>query len=292
MKPAIPPGERYQLGAVAPEKLVDSRIQLHWAAQLAAFVGNRFVEVRADDSHSNLGWDESSGALLSHPATRGGFRSGLRFADLSLLLIVGGKEAANLPLDGKTLEEALSWIAAATAEHAGATSAEPLALRDYDMPVHPVMQGAAFDASDEAERGELARWYAAADRAIRVVAAENVGASSVRCWPHHFDLASLIVLDPERPAEEARSIGVGMSPGDGSYAVPYWYVNPWPHPTPDALPTLPSGSWHTEGWVGAVLTGPEVAAAGDQEALISGFHRAAVEACRAALGAATEVGHE
>ena len=39
----------------------------------------------------------------------------------------------------------------------------------------------------------------------------------------------------------------------------YWYVTPWPYPDPDALPTLDGpGAWHTEGWVGAVLSGEEV----------------------------------
>ena len=52
----------------------------------------------------------------------------------------------------------------------------------------------------------------------------------MRTWPHHYDSATLILLDPAETGEDARSINVGMSPGDGSYAEPYWYVTPWPPP--------------------------------------------------------------
>ena len=76
----------------------------------------------------------------------------------------------------------------------------------------------------------------------------------MRCWPHHFDLATLVSVPGGAPGD-ARTIGVGLSPGDGSYAEPYFYVTPWPSPDSPALPELPAGAdWHRTGWFGAVLT--------------------------------------
>jgi hypothetical protein len=108
----------------------------------------------------------------------------------------------------------------------------------------------------------------------------------VRCWPHHFDIATLIQIDPPHLGEGARSIGVGMSPGDASYAEPYWYVTPWPYPSQDQLGCLPAGAWNRRGWTGAVLTATEIvreASAGDQTRLIRNFVGAALSRSHALL---------
>jgi hypothetical protein len=82
--------------------------------------------------------------------------------------------------------------------------------------------------------------------------------SPVRCWPHHFDIATLVSIPGGAPGE-VRTIGVGLSPGDGSYAEPYFYVTPWPAPDGPTLPELPAGAaWHRAGWFGAVLTGTAI----------------------------------
>ena len=49
---------------------------------------------------------------------------------------------------------------------------------------------------------------------------------------------------------------MGLSPGDGTFAEPYFYLLPWPSP-PGELPKLDGGHWHTEGWTGAVLEASE-----------------------------------
>jgi hypothetical protein len=73
----------------------------------------------------------------------------------------------------------------------------------------------------------------------------------VRCWPHHYDIATLFALDDGDP-ETARSVGIGLSPGDSAYAEPYLYCNPWPVPD-GALPTAPGPlRWHTEGFTSLV----------------------------------------
>ena len=51
------------------------------------------------------------------------------------------------------------------------------------------------------------------------------GPSPVRCWPHHFDIATCVALESGDPERE-RGIGTGLSPGDGTYGQPYFHVNP------------------------------------------------------------------
>jgi len=78
-----------------------------------------------------------------------------------------------------------------------------------------------------------------------------------------------------------------MTPGDDSYAEPYFYVSPWPYPEPDELPKLPPpAGWHTTEWVGAVMTAEDLIAAGDEGAQAgraASFARAAIAGSRALL---------
>jgi hypothetical protein len=81
--------------------------------------------------------------------------------------------------------------------------------------------------------------------------ARGHGTELPRCWPHHFDVANQVSW-PE--AGEDRMVSYGLSPGDEHYALPYYYVSPWPPPTSAVLPTLPSGArWHAEDFFSAVL---------------------------------------
>ena len=94
------------------------------------------------------------------------------------------------------------------------------------------------------------------------------------CWPHHFDIATLVTVERGEDSHASKTIGIGMAPMGGGYESWYWYVTPWPHPKLDTLPTLDGpGAWHTEGWIGAVLSGDEVVEAEDvfREAVVRKF---------------------
>jgi hypothetical protein len=191
----------------------------------------------------------------------------------------GGTARAELRLGGSTLDEALGWLV--TMLDNGARFARP----SYEMPAHAVASGGVFGSDGRAARLELARWYATAAATLHRIVAATPGASPVRCWPHHFDIATLL-----RGPREGSTLGVGLSPGDGSYALPYWYVTPWPYPDPRALPPLASGGhWHRAGWFGAVLTGDAALApatpAARAQALLD-FLEAAVPACQEMLARA------
>lgn len=94
-------------------------------------------------------------------------------------------------------------------------------------------------------------------------------------------------LEGGRNSAPAYTIGIGLSPGDATYAEPYWYVTPWPYPDEPLLSALDGGGeWHRTGWLGAVLTGSKIAAepsAEGQARLVNAFLGSAVDACRALL---------
>ena len=275
------------LGAIAPTELVDARLQLHHAAQVVASAGVTFLEPTPDDSHPNLGWVEPLGALMGHSLPGAGAQVGLRVADLSLLLVnKSGEVSDEFALDGKNLDDGYAWMAAATAGAGAEHPSAGVTRASYEIPNHPTGKGAPFSCRPSDAFAELARWFANGHHALVELAARVPGASGVRCWPHHFDLGSLAVLATAPDGSMAKTLGLGLSPGDDGYAEPYWYVSPWPYPEPNTLPSLAGGGhWHTEGYTSAVLTGPDLVGSSPerQSDRLHAFLDAAVEACRRIL---------
>lgn len=231
--------------------------ELHWASQIVSAAGHTLLEKKSDDSHANLGWDARARALVGHPMS--GRRAGLRIEDGTLVVVdEASREIASKALAGETLASSLAWLASVL-------DATELRRPEHELPSHPVGTGAAFTTKGDAS---LASRFALAAEVLGAIATRETNASAVRCWPHHFDIATLISLGSER------TIGVGLSPGDASYAEPYWYVTPWPYPKGD-LPALAHGTWHREGWTGAVL----LARAGSPQPFLDD----AIAACRQSL---------
>ncbi len=271
------------LGSVLPDTLVEARLELHWAAQLVSAVGTSLLPPQADFSHTNCGWLGELGVLAGRPVGEDALQVALVFEGLELALLDGIDERASFALAGRTLEQGRTWLAG----ELGVPS-DKLQLPEHDMPAHRVGNGGVFSEAGVDQRTELGAWFADASELIQELVAGDPTASPVRCWPHHFDIASLIVLDADAGPEEARSIGVGFSPGDPSYDQPYFYVNPWPHPDSNALPALEGGAmWHTTGWTGAVLTADQVIsmAHDEQQAHVSRALKQAIQASKALLAA-------
>jgi hypothetical protein len=261
--------------------LVDARLQLHHAAQLATAVGISYLPKKPDDSHTNLEWLYSAAALASRVVpTSTSFRVAVRPQPLSLLLLDAANGLlASLPLHGQTIQAAAGWLREQLPTvHADATR---LTLnRHYTIPRHTVDDGAPFDATDDRAFRELARWYEDAALVLEELRRRTRGASEVRCWPHHFDIATLIEVEPARGSDYARTVGVGLGPGDDYYAEPYVYVNM--NPAPTATRTTPAldggGTWHTEEWIGAVLPGSRLGRTNQREQ-VDNFLRSAVREC-------------
>ncbi len=273
------------LGSVDPRQLTDARLQLHWMAQAATAVGKRLLPHQPDYGEQSFQWSQGLRALVQTPVEAARpFRAGLRPSPPALLLASDGDEILReLPLEGRTLEETYGWMSEQVEELLGQPLTQPLE-RPGELPRHPVGGGVPFSVRDAEACAEIARYFADADRLLRQVRDENPGASPVRCWPHHFDVATLIALEAGADAESARSIGVGLSPGDDRFSEPYFYVLPWPAPKGDLSELAGGGWWHTEGWTGAVLEASRFTGAADQARQVEDFLRSAVAACRKLLG--------
>ena len=273
------------LGEPAPESLGGARTQLHQAAQAVSSIGKTLLPTPADHSNQSFSWLPAANAwvqgTVEGPAP---FRAGLRFPDLTAVFVTEeGAPLSELTLDGSTLPEAMAWLAAEAERLAG--KALP---RDLEPPVEidaKLSSGnVPFSASEAPSLAELDRYFTNTHRALEACVTDLPGATPIRIWPHHFDVASLIVVEPNDDPEKIRSVGVGMAPGDSSYADPYLYVTPWPYPESSALPPLPAGSWHTEGWTGAVLTAQQLTSTREgQAARVQAFLGTAVSACRELL---------
>jgi hypothetical protein len=238
------------------QQLTEARLQLHYAVQFIAMTSAAFAEALPDDSHTSLEWYPDLkvfvGAIIR---CKKRFRVALDPISLTLMLLDHRSETvASLPLQGKTMSEGLIWLKQEISRLG--VDASSMQLPSYpqpDFPDHPLAHGACFDASQASALSALANDYARTHQLLETIIANTEDASAVRIWPHHFDIATLIMLPGIRNGQPL-TVGVGMSPGDVSYPEPYWYVSPSPDPDPAHLPALDgSGFWHTQDWVGAIL---------------------------------------
>ena len=281
------PADWRTLGRVAPQELAPTRLALHWAVQVPTAGAISLLPHQADYSQTGLTWNPPVNALLTHPIERfDGIRIGLRLPDMSVVLVDGDTARSTFALEGRTLQESYDALGQSLSHLSGQSVV--IQPSDYTLPDHPVKDGGRWEAPDTACLSEFASLYHNADRFLRAYRDENPDASPAVVWPHHFDFALITVFDPEEAdPEKARSIGVGFSPGDDTYAEPYVYVLPWPHLDPQSLPELGTpGRWHTQGFVAAVLTTREwltTAEADQQSSRLSDFVERAVAAAKLGL---------
>lgn len=256
-----------------------ARLQAHTAAQWLARAARAYVPAQAGDRHTNLGWDDGFGGLVTH-ALPDGSRLGLRIADLTLAFLDVHPHA--LALDGRADAEVRVWLG-------GHIAARNLVVgrldapSPYAVPEHALALGARYSLDELGDAFRtLAAWSANANAALasvqRRLAAMKLKAPLVRCWPHHFDFDCLVALG------RGRTMGVGFSPGDEFCDEPYFYTSMWPEPSIPGLPLLPAmAHWHTYKFLAAMAPAHKIVAAHDQGAYVERFLDIAVAAALKAL---------
>lgn len=264
----------------APE-LRDARLQLHYAAQFASALGISYLAPQPDDSHTNLGWDPALAALRSRDvrAPSGGVSVAVQPRALTLLVLVDGAIAQRIPLHGSTVRNAEEKLRAALGA-AGLDGQKLTLQRHYDLPPHRVAGGDPFDGGRSNHFTELAHWYGNASILFDELRQRTNGAE-VRCWPHHFDIATISSV------AHGRTCGAGMLPGDEMFPEPYFYVNAYPRPDVrlTATPLQGGGVWNTEDWFGAVLTASRLSPdPASQATQVRAFLDSAVDTVSKALG--------
>ena len=258
--------------------LADARQQLHHAAQFVASFGISYLPAQPDDSHTNMEWLESLGALASKPAGSADIRLAVAPHPFALLVLGAGDAVIGaLSLDGVTTEVAARWVRTRLSEH-GLDDSRYTLVRHYQIPAHRVAEGGAFGGTAPGSLEELARWYSNAAFVLQAIVAVMPNASPVRCWPHHFDIATLLEVDT------GKTISVGMEPGDAYWPEPYFYASVSPSPRTDVErpPLAGGGVWNTRDWIGASLPGSRLGASAQQEQ-VEAFIDSAIHACTALL---------
>jgi len=267
------------VGGIDPAAMSAARLQAHLALQWLARAARAYIPCRPDDHHTNLGWDDALDGLVTHPLPDGA-RLGLRVADLTLVLVDSSGRKDIFALDGRRDADAYDWLG----RHARARGFDAQAL-DAALP-YEVPAFAGGDVYTAAALGEplaeLAIWFSNANGTLAAIrqwlATQNIDAPPVRCWPHHFDLDTLVTLAP------GRTTGIGFEPGDEHYDEPYFYVSLYPAPDLATLPPLPAvAHWHTKHFTAAIAPAHRILAVNDQGAEVAAFLHAAVEAAIAAL---------
>lgn len=271
------------LAAVDDETIAAARTASHYAVQWLGRFGRAFGTPQADDSHTSLSWDSKTKALRNGTEK---YELAFDFDRFALTLRQTGQSTKDFSLKNKSDADVRNWLGAGATE----LGLDPSSLDHdlpYELPGSPLASGKPYN--DDTFKSGLAflhDFYANAATTLESISRQTKGALPVRCWPHHFDIATLIAIDPQT-SEEARSIGVGFSPGDETYSTPYLYITPWPYPSTDALTPLPSpGNWHTDGWVGGILKISDLVAVGDQKKALNEFAGTALAQSHSLLGAA------
>ncbi|MEN0020431.1 MAG: hypothetical protein AAF747_06075 [Planctomycetota bacterium] len=249
--------------------LVKTWREMHYAAQAVAEFGKSWGAPRDDDSHSALVEAGTLGKFMSvgaKPGETAAWEWHQNIITIRSEAPNGTDVRADVNLNGRTLEAVISDVRAA-AERLIGPARQP-SKPAPDLPDHPVGQGEIFDAvrkelDPEAWHGPFQATVTLADLYHGTVAQlkylQHVFADVVRdgaheavprVWPHHFDLASLFVLERDSDGEMTKTVGIGLTPPDDVSPWGYWYVSPWA--SSDAAndfskADLSHGRWHERG---------------------------------------------
>jgi hypothetical protein len=283
------------IAKIPPDELVESRLQLHYAIQFIAATGAALAEPLPDYSHTSLAWHPVLEVFVGSPIRAAKpFQVALDPVSLTLIVLDQQSEAiASLPLPGKTMAAGLNWLQQELSQLG--VDASKIVFLDYppdDFPDHPLAHGASFESNQALALSELTDYYANTHPLFQAIIATTEDATATRIWPHHFDMATLIML-PSIKNGSPLTVGVGLSPGDTNYNEPYWYVSPYPYPDAADLPALDGhGLWHTQPWFGAVLPASRLAesvSAEAQQQQVEAFLQAALKTSIALLKSESSV---
>ncbi|MCH8233241.1 MAG: hypothetical protein IIB82_11445 [Bacteroidetes bacterium] len=104
------------------------------------------------------------------------------------------KNLEEFALSGKRKAKIMEWMKSETSILG--TDTEKLKYIDhYQIPAHPVDEGAAFEDIPVNVRKDWAAIFGNAAIALSEVAGNIQPGASVRVWPHHFDMGSYFPLD-------------------------------------------------------------------------------------------------
>lgn len=218
----------------------------HIAAQYLSTTAISFLEPKADDSHTNLGWKD--GALHTHPLSNHNCVLSLDYKTFSLIWSNDFGYKKELLLDGKSHSEIITWIRRASLD-LKYTKVYEYKLH-YELPYENITSGFVFQKPSDEITNQLIKQRDLAQNALSKALNRIQQNTSIRIWPHHFDSGSFFVTDHEI------GIGLGMAIPDTMINDFYLYVSGYKGHDAIELPsssTLEKGSYHNNGWKGFAL---------------------------------------
>jgi hypothetical protein len=252
-----------------------AREETHSAVQLMAMVPRHLLSLDPTDSSASLIWDDASGMLTTQVVAD--YKVAYAFATQEMLLFRGTGQVSTLKTIGHTFDQVFDNLK--TLLNSQGLEGDKLKKElPYELPASVVQKGHPFEKQNGEALSSLQEFYAMTSKTLQSVFGKIATASEIRCWPHHYDLATLVTIVAHEDPEEAKTIGFGFSPGDGGYDEPYFYLTPWPYPATEQLYKLtPPAFWNTEGWTGGVLKASDLNNANAESTILAffenGYHK-------------------
>ena len=226
----------------------------HQAVQFIALAGKHLLPEKADDSNTNMLWNETLNSYTGNvlPQYR---RVAIRLPDLSLC-IYDEKDfvVQAMEMSGYTWSELYDWLEKALqANNIDTGNLKP--TLHYEISNHNLYETSFFDKPDNEAAKQVASLRSNIREILKEIVADYPEASHIRIWPHHFDTGTFIPVNNKKGTMTA-SIGLGLAVADDMVNEPYFYVNHWLEKPLEKYPELPApskGKWIINGWKGSVL---------------------------------------
>ena len=240
---------------------------MYLAAQYLAAAGISFLEKKADDSHTNLGFSIEEGNLYSRPLNDAGATLSVNYERFSLQWN-SAETTKELQLDGTKHVEIVKWITERSSE---ANIAATYNYKfHYELP-YEINDDFKFQLLDEKQLEKLMHFRILAQLVLENFVANNNLKSDVRIWPHHFDTGAYISFENG----SNKAVGLGLAIPDSLSADHYFYASGYKDQNSidtSGFSELANGKWHSTQFKGAILPATDI-----DEAQATEFFEAALE---------------
>jgi len=238
------------------EKLFLTKNQIHTAIQLISIPPRSYLPQSDGDIYASLIWDARSKSLHSqHFGNLKNIQTSINIKKFELEILVEEIVFDAIDMDNRTYEYLYDWLknklVRLQLDPSQLSTKLPYILQEIEISPESKLIN-----YDSASLQEFAKFYQNAYLSFVRFQNENLEKKyKILVWPHHFDMALNIPLDPSGENQ----IGIGLSPGDQYYPEPYFYVllptGNYAEKTKSVTPIV--GSWHTKKWNGLVLLASE-----------------------------------